>query len=52
MTTHLKHLPKGLGKYIWWGWNFSVICESQKAGFLIRDAHSYEEGTEGHPHIF
>lgn len=47
MTTHLKHLPKGLGKYVWWVWNFRVICESQEAGFLIRDAHFYGKGTKG-----
>lgn len=50
MTTHLKHLPKGLGKYVWWVWNFSVVCESQESGFLIRDAHFHEKGTKGHPH--
>lgn len=37
MTTHLKHLPKGLGKYIWWVWNFSVVCEHQETGLLIRE---------------
>lgn len=50
MTTHLKHLPKGLGKYLWWVWNFRVSCESQEAGFVIRDAHFHEKDTKGHPH--
>ena len=50
-TTHLKHLPKGLGNT---SGGFGISLWSVKVRRLVclseGDAHFHEEGTKGRPH--